>query len=153
MSADSGRLARWGPVVAWAAVIFVASTSWFTGAHTESFIVPVLAWLFPHAHRETLLAVHSAIRKLGHFTEYFVLGLLLARALANGGWQLRHAVMAVVLAALYATTDELHQIFVPGRTPAAGDVLIDTMGALASQIAFALGRRRAQVRYRPAIGT
>lgn len=129
-------------MVAWAAVIFTASTGWFAGSRTESFIVPFLAWLFPGASPETLLAMHAVVRKLGHFSEYFVLGVLIARALRDErGWLLRHAVLAVALAASYAVTDELHQRFVPGRTAAAGDVAIDTLGALTAQSVIAARSR------------
>lgn len=126
-------------MAAWAAVIFVASTGWFAGPRTESMVLPVLAWLFPRASHETLLVLHAVVRKLGHFSEYFVLGVLIARALRDErGWQLHHALLAVALAGSYAVTDELHQRFVPGRTAAAGDVVIDTLGATAAQIVLAL---------------
>ena len=40
---------------------------------------------------------------------------------------------AWLLALLYALTDELHQIFVPGRQPSIWDVLIfDNLGAISS---------------------
>jgi VanZ family protein len=89
--------------------------------------------------------VHAAIRKLAHFTEYLILALLVARALrTNGEWRPRHAVLAVLFATAYAMTDEVHQLFVPGRTAAATDVLIDATGALAGQLATAV--RRAALR-------
>jgi VanZ family protein len=44
---------------------------------------------------------------------------------------LTHPVIAVVLSALYAGSDEIHQLFVPGRTSRLEDVLIDTLAALA----------------------
>jgi len=131
-------------VVAWAAAIFVASTGWFTGSRTESVVVPILAWLFPRADPHTLEVMHAVVRKLGHFTEYLVLGVLIARALRDErGWRLHHALMALVLATSYAVTDELHQHFVPGRTAAAGDVGIDALGAAVGQIVLALRRKRA----------
>ena len=37
--------------------------------------------------------------------------------------------MSILLSFLYACTDELHQIFVPGRSAQFRDVLIDTLGA------------------------
>jgi VanZ family protein len=139
LSADTGVATRWAPVVAWAALIFVASTSWFAGPHTESMIVPVLAWLFPHADPRTLATLHAIVRKLAHFTEYLILGLLIVRALRDDrGWRLEHALMAVALATIYAVSDELHQRFVPGRTAAAGDVGIDALGAVVGQIAVAV---------------
>lgn len=127
----------------WAGAIFVASTGWVSGPHTESVVVPLLEWLLPNADPHTLHVYHAGVRKLGHFGEYFVLSLLLWRALAAGrGWRIDHAVAAVVLASAYAVTDELHQWFVPGRTAALGDVGIDAFGALTAQIAIAVRCRR-----------
>ena len=37
--------------------------------------------------------------------------------------------VALLLVAIYAISDEYHQSFTPGRSPAASDVLIDTVGA------------------------
>ena len=145
MSADPTAAGRWAPVGLWAVVIFVASTSWFAGSRTESAFLPMLAWLFPGAERHALESLHAVVRKLGHVTEYLILSLLIARALRDArGWTLRHAVMAVVLAGSYAVTAELHQHFVPGRTAAAGDVAIDTVGAIVGQFGLALRSRRAR---------
>ena len=89
-----------------------------------------------------LLAMHHFIRKLGHFTEYLILSVLLYRALRGGRrWSLQAAATAVVVAGLYAVLDEFHQLFVPGRTAAASDCLIDVSGAAAGQGLLAvLGR-------------
>jgi VanZ family protein len=134
-----GAIARWGPVAAWAAVIFLASTSWFSGSHTDSMLRPLLIRLFPAASLQTIDEIHAAIRKAAHFTEYAVFGWLIARALRDArGWQLHHALLAVALAGTYAVSDELHQRFVPGRTAAFGDVLIDTLGAATAQVLIAL---------------
>jgi len=138
-SPRSNVLARWGPVAAWAAVIFLASTSWFSGPHTDSLLRPFLVRLFPAASAHTIDEIHAAIRKAAHFTEYAVFGWLIARALRDArGWQLHHALLAVALAGTYAVSDELHQRFVPGRTAAFGDVLIDTLGAATAQVLIAL---------------
>ena len=81
-----------------------------------------------------LLAMHRFVRKLGHFTEYLILSVLLYRALRAGRrWNLRAAATAIVVAGLYAVADEFHQLFVPGRTAAASDCLIDVSGAAAGQ--------------------
>ena len=37
---------------------------------------------------------------------------------------------ALLAAAVYAASDEIHQAFVPGRGPAVTDVLLDSAGAL-----------------------
>src|SRR5262249_32995897 len=102
-------------------------------------IVPVLAWLFPHADPHTLATMHAMIRKLAHFTEYLVLGLLITRALRDErGWRVEHALLAIALATVYAVSDEVHQHFVPGRTAAAGDVAIDAAGAFVGQVGIAV---------------
>jgi VanZ family protein len=127
-------LRRWLPVLAWAALIFTFSTNSFAGERTAGIIVPLLSALFPDAGPRDLQAIHYAVRKLGHFTEYFVLSLLLYRALRGGErWSVRAATLALLLAAVYAAGDEVHQLFVPGRTGSAADVLIDVSGAAAGQ--------------------
>jgi VanZ family protein len=70
----------------------------------------------------------------GHALGYFILAVLLIRALADARlaavtWG--RAGGGVVLATLYGLTDEFHQRFVPGRTPAWDDVAADFAGALA----------------------
>ncbi len=138
------QLSRWLPVVLWAVVISIFSTGAFAFDRTGYVILPVLHVFFPSATPEELRAMHSSIRKLAHFSEYLVLSLLLYRALRNGRrWDVRAAGMAVMIAGLYSIGDELHQWFVPGRTAAATDCLIDVTGAAAGQgLLAAFGIRR-----------
>ena len=71
--------------------------------------------------------------KFLHAVEYGILSFLLIRALR--GTQIKLAkssliITAVVIATLYAATDEFHQMFVPGRYPDIFDLLSDFVGAL-----------------------
>ncbi len=66
------------------------------------------------------------IKKSGHFLAYAILAVLVFRV--TMGWQ-RPYLWAFVITAVYAMSDEFHQQFVVGRTPALGDVLIDCLGA------------------------
>lgn len=100
----------------------------------------------------TLEELHHLIRKCGHLSEYFVLSILVFRALRGSktGWSWKWALAALVIAAAYAASDEFHQIFVPGRTASPWDVLIDTCGALLAQIVIfllSLRSRRKAVRF------
>jgi hypothetical protein len=107
---------RWGPVLLWAALIFALSS------------VPDLG--------TGLGGWDLMLRKLGHAVEYAVLGALLARA--TGG-----AYSALALGLLYAVSDELHQVFVPGRLGSPFDVLLDGVGLAIGVVAWQrLGRRR-----------
>jgi VanZ family protein len=130
----------WWPALAWAALISIFSTGIFTAANTAQVILPFLHWLLPHSSPETVAFIHHMIRKSGHFTEYFIFSLLVLRGIRAGkreahlGW----AVAAVAIVAAYAALDEFHQSFVPGRTAAVSDVLLDTAGGVAAQLIAAL---------------
>jgi VanZ family protein len=143
-------LARWWPVLLWAVVIFNFSTGTFTSENTSRYIIPALHWLFPHAAPETLGLMHHIIRKCGHLTEYFILSLLILRGLRAGerGMKWSWALTAILLVAAYASLDEFHQSFVPGRTAAVTDVLLDTAGGAAAQLAAAFFLSRAKSRER-----
>jgi VanZ family protein len=89
---------------------------------------------------ETFHLIHHICRKLGHLTEYFIFGIFLYHCFLNSNrtaWRAKVAVLAVLGASLYSLTDELHQVFVPGRGPSLIDCGIDTTGAsLAMVIIF-----------------
>jgi VanZ family protein len=138
--ASAGWFARWWPAIAWAVVISLFSTGAFTSENTGRIIIPALHWLFPSLPPHTLALFHHIIRKCAHFTEYFILSLLILRGIRAGrhGTRLAWAVLAIVIVAGYASLDEFHQSFVPGRTPAVTDVLIDTTGGATAQAIAAL---------------
>jgi VanZ family protein len=128
-------LARWWPVLVWAVIISYFSTDTFTSDKTESIFIPILHWLLPKASYPTLLTIHYYIRKSAHFVEYFVFSLLVLRAIRGGRHKTRlaWALAAIGIVAGYAALDEFHQSFVPGRTAAVSDVLLDTTGGTAAQ--------------------
>lgn len=89
---------------------------------------------------ETVEAMQWGIRKTAHFTEYFILGVLLFMLLKPG----RNKVMWPVLVAvilLSASADEFHQTFVPGRCGSPKDVLLDFAGGITGcLICFGIGK-------------
>jgi hypothetical protein len=98
---------RWGPVVAWAALIFALSS------------IPDLG---------TGLGLWDlALRKLAHAAEFAILAALLVRAVRDRWW-------AIALGIAYALSDEIHQSFVPGREGAPLDLAIDSVGVIAGAI-------------------
>lgn len=132
------------PVLLWMVFIFLMSTGEFTTENTSRFIEPVLRFLLPWAAPHTIAVLHGTIRKGGHLTEYFILGLLLFRAFRGDSkdqidW--RWAVWAMAVVVLYASSDEFHQSFVPGRTASPIDVGIDTVGGIIAQVVSVFGTR------------
>src|SRR5580692_3725491 len=138
----------WWPALIWAMAIAGFSTGAFTSDNTGHFIVPVLHFFLPHASAETLDLLHHIIRKCGHLTEYFILSVLILRGIRAGekGMHVRWALVTILIIAGYAALDEYHQSFVPGRTAAVGDVLIDMSGGIAAQIVASLFGLRGKAR-------
>lgn len=78
--------------------------------------------------------VNYMIRKTAHFTEFAALAFsafLFAVSFADGmKKRLVTFVYPLIFSVLYAVSDEIHQLFVPGRACQLKDVLIDSAGAL-----------------------
>ena len=132
---DASRWSYWWPAVFWAACIAAFSSNWLSSSHTFGLFIRVASFLLPHLPLEELENLHAVLRKLAHFSVYFILSLLLFRAIRRGrsGWHRRWSLAALLLAMAYAGTDELHQLFTISRTGSLRDVGIDTLGALAAQ--------------------
>jgi VanZ family protein len=87
----------------------------------------------------------------GHFVGYGMLGVAALRAFAGADWDRLAAAVCVrawTLAAVYGATDEFHQRFVPGRSPAVDDWVADALGAAAviAVLAIAAAGRRLEKR-------
>lgn len=68
------------------------------------------------------------VRKTAHFLEYFILGLIIYLVLDIKS--IKHSLLwAIIISILCASLDEIHQLFVTGRTSQVFDVFIDTIGA------------------------
>ena len=116
----TGALRAWGPALLCMAVIF--------GASSRS-RVPTLDF--------------GNSDKVAHFGAYAVLG----GALAYGGAATGVGPLPLIaVGSLYGASDEVHQRFVPGRSPDPVDWVADTLGALAGVLALTryFTRRRAR---------
>jgi len=104
-------LGYWGPVVLVGSAISVLSS--LSGS-----AIPLGFWV---AQVSTPL----------HFLEFGVLAFCLARALNRGRMPLEWRIIWIVVPICfgYAILDEFHQLFVPGRSCTALDVLADTLGS------------------------
>ncbi len=77
-----------------------------------------------------LSGAEYAIRKIAHFAEYLILGVLVISLVKRLGLR-RVLLVSMIVCTLYAVSDELHQAFVPGRALLAGDMLLDACASLA----------------------
>ena len=81
--------------------------------------------------------IEGAVRKAAHMAEFAILSILLYIWL--GKWQFttkKKALLAMIATALYAASDEIHQLCVPGRAGRFTDVLIDSAGAILGVLVF-----------------
>ena len=77
------------------------------------------------------------VRKTAHFTEYFILGLILILYLqTKEKLTTKYIILAIIFCVLYATSDEIHQLFVDGRSCKIMDILIDTCGSSLAILGF-----------------
>ena len=142
------QMISWLAVAAWMVVIFLFSAQndiqsgdtsgtvvrWFL-----SLIYRGFADFSPEQQQSLLDSWHLVIRKSAHFTEYAILGILIANVIR--GYSLRAGfrwLLPIAASALYAVTDEVHQYFVPGRACRFLDVCIDTAGAVFGTALFTL---------------
>ena len=129
--------------VLWMAVIFAFSArnadlstedSHRAGRIAAELMVPGFDELTPEEQEQIILRLDHPVRKTAHMAEYTVLGFFL-------GGSFHEPFTAWGLGALYAVTDELHQIFVPGRSGQISDVAIDSIGVFLGIMVWLLAVR------------
>jgi len=104
----------------------LAESSWFTA---------IIETLFPGVFSGESLTFF--VRKAGHFTEFFLLGLSLRWGIKDYITK-RALLIAWLIGTAYAVTDEIHQLFVPGRSCECRDVCIDAAGVLVGAMIMTL---------------
>lgn len=111
----------------WMLLIFLMSSFDATeSANQSNFIVNIITDIFKIENIELLSFI---IRKLAHFTEYLILGFLTINMLNKNDISKKYLI-SILICIIYATSDEIHQIFVPGRACQIRDILIDSMGSI-----------------------
>lgn len=84
------------------------------------------------------------VRKSAHFTLYFILGVLVFIFVKDFTFcSYKTVLISVLVVLLYSISDEVHQLFVPGRSGEIFDVFIDTMGGFIScNLLYLIFRRK-----------
>jgi VanZ family protein len=135
----------WALIIVWCGLIFYQSGKGAVESSKSSmFIVELLSrWAVALFGPGAFTVPEWAVRKTAHFSEYMILGTLLVAGFFNRSRVAKTALLSLAAGFLYAVSDEVHQIFVPGRTGRFTDVVIDTLGiALSVFIMWQALRRR-----------
>ncbi len=127
-------LSRFLPVVLWMAIIF------FFSARSDPYASLPSAWGDPQISTtptptgtvtRALPSTDEILGRFLHVGEYLMLGFLVVRAVAwNSAVRAGNALLAAGISLLYALSDEIHQIYVPGRAFQVADLLLDLTGIL-----------------------
>lgn len=130
---------HWLPVVLWMTLIFMLSSQTSVGSNTLSkgitkLIIEIIGKFLPINIETSTVDVHVSqlnhfVRKFAHFFSYMILGIFVSNALHKSGSK-KVILYSLVFCVVYAVSDELHQIFVPGRGCQLKDVIIDSAGSL-----------------------
>lgn len=78
------------------------------------------------------------VRKMAHFTLYFILGIFTYLTLSSYGIDKNIIIYSVIFCLIYSISDEIHQVFSDGRTFKVLDILIDTIGSITSNLLIKL---------------
>ena len=117
----------WTLLILWMLFIFIMSS--FNGimSSNQSGSIAVLIYnLFDISDTEK---VSFIIRKCAHVSEFFILGILVINLISNYNVKYSYLISFIVCV-LYASSDEFHQLFVPGRSGQVTDIFIDMIGVV-----------------------
>ena len=126
-------------VIIWMIVIFSFSNSSGTASSEESNAIVLFIINLIHYNGDINI-LEFIIRKLAHFTEYFILGILVINACKYNS--IKDIIkLSILICLLYACSDEIHQLFIQGREGKIFDVCIDTLGSLTGIFTYKVLRK------------
>lgn len=126
-------------VVFWMVLVFKLSgeISEVSGKRSGSVIESIIMFFnknISETKLQTLIEyLQPLVRKIAHFLLYMLGGFLIYNlinfALKNFS-RAKCLLISVLVGSFYAITDEIHQLFVPGRSGELRDVIIDSLGVI-----------------------
>ena len=120
---------KWILVIIWMIVIFLFSNQVAKVSSAQSGVVVEFVKHSLHISlSESILTFLT--RKAAHIFIYFVLCVLMYNVVKEYGFSTKKAILLSILFSLsYASFDEIHQLFVQGRSSEVADVLVDSTAA------------------------
>ncbi|WP_138207306.1 VanZ family protein [Haloimpatiens lingqiaonensis] len=131
------KIISYTAVILWMIVIFMFSADPADVSDGKSgLIIEIFNYIGLDLNSYLGQATNFIVRKAGHFTEYFILCILVFNALRYNFNKKKCLKIAIFFVFLYACSDEFHQLFVPGRSGQFRDVFIDTLGGILGGLIF-----------------
>ena len=119
-------------------IFFMSHKPAVESAEMSGFIVE---WLLARGIGKDLAdSLDFIVRKCAHMAEYFVLACCMSFLFIyiKNSHAIGVRILALIMSVIYAVSDEVHQLFVPGRAGKASDVLIDSIGIVLAFVIITL---------------
>ncbi|MBP3461102.1 MAG: VanZ family protein [Bacilli bacterium] len=144
---DKMKILKTLMVLIWMSVIFTFSNqpSKESSNLSDSLILKTVRIIEKFNHKqysdeEILKKFVKPVRKMAHFTIYLVLGILVFLMLKE--YNIKDTIIvSLLICIIYALTDEIHQLFIVGRSGNLIDCLIDTLGSIIGILVLNIKRR------------
>lgn len=121
------------------AIIFTMSSfNSIESANQSNYIVNIISSVLNINNIELLNLI---IRKLAHYIEYLILGILVINMFIKNNIPQSYLI-SIIFCIIYAISDEIHQIFTPGRACQIKDILIDSIGSITGIYLYKLISKR-----------
>ena len=86
---------------------------------------------------ELINKLDHPIRKIAHGSVYFILAILVCFSLSNYNLDIKKfIIISFLICFFYSISDEIHQLFVLGRSGEIKDVIIDSIGSFIGIMIF-----------------
>ena len=134
-------------IILWMIIIFnfsgqIGTESGNTSRKFTVQIIKILTGKSLSIHEPFVDNLQSIIRKLAHFSIYTIGGFLIMNyQYGTNKKEYRKILYSIIFGGSYAITDEIHQIFVPGRSGNMFDVGIDTLGVVTGVLIYITFRK------------
>lgn len=119
--------------------IFIMSHTNGNDSSNQSNFIAKMILEFINIDQNTLTFI---IRKIAHMSEYAILLLFVYYGIHKTIRYKYTLLGSLLISFIYACSDEIHQLFIPGRSGQFTDVLIDTSGALIMLLIIYLWQKR-----------
>ncbi|MCK9267718.1 MAG: VanZ family protein [Alkaliphilus sp.] len=140
---NSIRVFSWIAVFLWMVLIFnfssqVAEQSNALSSGITETVIKIIEKIAPKtAAKMNMGKLNHLIRKNSHFFLYLVLGALFVNAIGQSKiCGIRGVIITLLFCSFYAISDEVHQLFVPGRGAQVRDVFIDIAGTVVGILGY-----------------
>lgn len=134
-------------ILIWMTTVFIfsnekATESKVTSRKVTIAIVQAISGKDISDNEELLVSADKVVRKLAHYTLYTIGGvLIISFAYTMDKTKKEKILYSIAFGVCFVITDEVHQLFVPGRTGRLLDVGIDTLGIMTGILIFLIVRK------------